>query len=210
MADYELISATLQKGKAKDLVKLVEDALAEGAPAKDILEKGLIAGMGILGGKFKRNEVYVPEVLVAARAMNKAMASLEPAMVAAGVKPLGTVVIGTVKGDLHDIGKNLVAMMFKGAGFSVVDLGTDVPAEKFIDAAKTNDACIVGLSALLTTTMPAMKEIVGALRADKCAAKIMVGGAPITQAFADEIGADAYTADAATAAEVGRQLIGAA
>jgi 5-methyltetrahydrofolate--homocysteine methyltransferase len=209
MADYELISATLQKGKAKDLVKLVEDALAEGAPAKDILEQGLIAGMGILGGKFKRNEVYVPEVLVAARAMNKAMASLEPAMIAAGVKSLGTVVIGTVKGDLHDIGKNLVAMMFKGAGFSVVDLGTDVSPEKFVESAKANDACIVGLSALLTTTMPAMKEIVSALRADKCAAKIMVGGAPITQAFADEIGADAYTADAATAAEVGRELIGA-
>jgi 5-methyltetrahydrofolate--homocysteine methyltransferase len=209
MADYELISATLQKGKSKDLVKLVDEALAEGAPAKDILEKGLIAGMGILGGRFKRNEVYVPEVLVAARAMNKAMVSLEPAMIAAGVKSLGTVVIGTVKGDLHDIGKNLVAMMFKGAGFSVVDLGIDVPPEKFVSAVREHNACIVGLSALLTTTMPAMRESVDALRADKCPAKIMVGGAPVTQAFADEIGADAYSADAASAAEAGRELIGA-
>ncbi len=210
MADYELIAATLQKGKAKELVRLVEEALGEGAPAKDILEQGLIAGMGVLGGKFKRNEVYVPEVLVAARAMNKAMASLEPAMIAAGVKPLGTVVIGTVKGDLHDIGKNLVAMMFKGAGFSVVDLGIDVPPERFVEAVREHDACIVGLSALLTTTMPAMKESVQALREGKTAAKIMVGGAPVTQAFADEIGADAYTADAASAADMGKSLIGAA
>lgn len=209
MADYALMSETLQKGKAKDLVLLVEEALAEGAPAKDILEQGLIAGMGILGGKFKRNEVYVPEVLVAARAMNRAMLKLEPAMAEAGIKPLGNVVIGTVKGDLHDIGKNLVAMMFKGAGFNVIDLGVDVSPEKFVASVAENNASIVGLSALLTTTMPAMRESVEALRAAGSPAKIMIGGAPVTQAFADEIGADAYTSDAATATEVGRQLIGA-
>lgn len=208
MADYELISATLQKGKSKDLVKLVDEALAEGAPAKDILEQGLIAGMGILGQKFKNNEVYVPEVLVAARAMNKAMEKLAPAMAKAGVKPLGNVVIGTVKGDLHDIGKNLVAMMFKGAGFNVIDLGVDVPAQKFVEAADAHDACIVGLSALLTTTMSAMRESVEVLRSAKSPVKVMIGGAPITQAFADEIGADAYTPDAATAVDVGKQLIG--
>lgn len=208
MPDYELISQTLQKGKAKDLVRLVEEAIAEGAPAKQILEDGLIAGMGILGGKFKRNEVYVPEVLVAARAMNKALAVLEPAMAEAGVKPLGNVVVGTVKGDLHDIGKNLVSMMFKGAGFNVIDIGTDVSPEKFVESAMTNDACIVGLSALLTTTMPAMRDTVDALRAAKSSAKVMIGGAPVTQAFCDEIGADAYTADAASAVEVGKQLIG--
>ncbi len=208
MADYALISETLQKGKAKDLVRLVEEALEEGAPAKDILEQGLISGMAILGGKFKRNEVYVPEVLVAARAMNKALAKLEPAMAEAGVKSLGNVVVGTVKGDLHDIGKNLVVMMFKGAGFNVIDLGVDVTPEKFVESVTANNASLVGLSSLLTTTMPSMRESVSALRAANTPAKIMVGGAPVTQAFANEIGADAYTADAATAVEVGKQLIG--
>lgn len=208
MADYLLISESLQKGKAKDLVRLVEDALAEGAPAKDILEQGLIAGMGILGAKFKKNEVYVPEVLIAARAMNKAMIVLGPAMEKAGVKPLGNVVLGTVKGDLHDIGKNLMVMMFKGAGFNVIDLGVDTSPEKFVEATKENNASLVGLSALLTTTMPSMRDSVEALRVSGTKAKIMVGGAPVTQAFADEIGADAYAADAATAVDVGKALIG--
>ncbi len=210
MADLNQISEMLQKGKAKDVERLVGEALAEGMAVRDILEQGLIAGMSIIGEKFKNNQVYVPEVLIAARAMNKGMAVLEPAMVKAGVKPLGTVVIGTVKGDLHDIGKNLVAMMFKGAGFKVVDLGTDVGPEKFVTAVQDNDACIVGLSALLTTTMPAMRDCIEALKAAGSPAKVMIGGAPVTQAFADEIGASAYTADAATAVEVGKQLIGAA
>ncbi len=210
MADLNQISEMLQKGKAKDVERLVGEALAEGMEVRDILEQGLIAGMSIIGEKFKNNQVYVPEVLIAARAMNKGMAVLEPAMVKAGVKPLGTVVIGTVKGDLHDIGKNLVAMMFKGAGFKVVDLGTDVGPEKFVTAVQDNDACIVGLSALLTTTMPAMRDCIEALKAAGSPAKVMIGGAPVTQAFADEIGASAYTADAATAVEVGKQLIGAA
>ncbi len=208
-ADLGMISESLQKGKAKEVEKLVKEALEAGTPVRDILEKGLIAGMGIIGEKFKNNQVYVPEVLIAARAMNKGMSVLEPAMVKAGVQPLGTVVIGTVKGDLHDIGKNLVAMMFKGAGFKVVDLGTDVPPEKFVAAATENNACIVGLSALLTTTMPGMRDCVEALKSANCPAKVMVGGAPVTQAFAEEIGASAYSPDAATAVDVGKKLIGA-
>lgn len=210
MADLDLISEKLQKGKAKEVEKLVTEALAEGVPVRDILEKGLISGMGVIGEKFKNNQVYVPEVLIAARAMNKGMTVLEPAMVKAGVEPLGTVVIGTVKGDLHDIGKNLVCMMFKGAGFKVVDLGTDVPPEKFVSAALDNNACIVGLSALLTTTMPSMRDCVEAPKVANAPAKVMIGGAPVTQAFCEEIGASAYTPDAATAVEVGKRLIGAA
>ena len=210
MADLNQISEMLQKGKAKEVERLVSEALTTGVPVRDILEKGLIAGMSIIGEKFKNNQVYVPEVLIAARAMNKGMAILEPAMIKAGVKPLGTVVMGTVKGDLHDIGKNLVCMMFKGAGFKVIDLGTDVHPEKFVAAARENDACIVGLSALLTTTMPAMRDCIEALKTANVPSKVMIGGAPVTQAFADEIGATAYTADAATAVEVGKKLIGAA
>ena len=208
MANFEQISEMLQKGKAKDVERLVGEALAEGIDVKEILEKGLISGMAVIGEKFKNNQVYVPEVLIAARAMNKGMGVLEPAMLKAGIKPLGTVVIGTVKGDLHDIGKNLVGMMFKGAGFKVVDLGTDVPPEKFVDAARENDASIIGLSALLTTTMPNMRECIGAIRATGLPVKVMVGGAPVTQAFADEVGADGYSADAATAVEKGKQLVG--
>ncbi|MDR1613844.1 MAG: cobalamin-dependent protein, partial [Planctomycetota bacterium] len=173
MADLNQISEMLQKGKAKEVERLVAEALAEGVPVKEILEKGLISGMGVIGGKFKNNQVYVPEVLIAARAMNKGMAILEPAMIKAGVEPLGTVVIGTVRGDLHDIGKNLVCMMFKGAGFKVVDLGTDVAPEKFAAAAKENKACIVGLSALLTTTMPAMKECVEILKSQGGNVKVL-------------------------------------
>lgn len=210
VADLNLISEMLQKGKAKEVERLVSEALNEGVSPREVLEKGLIAGMSVIGLKFKNNQVYVPEVLIAARAMNKGMTILEPAMVKAGVKPLGTVVVGTVKGDLHDIGKNLVCMMFKGAGFKVVDIGTDAGPEKFVAAAQENDACLVGLSALLTTTMPAMRDCITALKAANCKAKVMIGGAPVTQAYADEIGASAYTADAATAVEVGKKLIGAA
>lgn len=209
MANFDEISAMLQKGKAKDVERLVGEALAEGAGVKEILEKGLIAGMSIIGEKFKNNQVYVPEVLIAARAMNKGMAVLEPAMIKAGIEPVGTVVIGTVKGDLHDIGKNLVGMMFKGAGFKVIDLGTDVPVEKYVAAAKDNNACLIGLSALLTTTMPYMRECVEAIKASGLSAKVMIGGAPVTKAYADEIGAAAYSPDAASAVDVGKALIGA-
>ena len=200
------ISGFLQKGKAKDIVVAVQKALDDGVAAADILEKGLISGMGIIGGKFKNGEVFVPEVLVAARAMNHASAVLKPALAKAGVEPLGKAIICTVKGDLHDIGKNLVKMMIEGNGIEVEDLGVDVPADKVVEAVKTSDAKVLCLSALLTTTMLAQKDVIDALKTagvrDKV--KIMVGGAPVTQNFAEEIGADAYTPDAASAAEVCR------
>ena len=206
MARFEEISALLQRGKAKDLAALVTEELAAGVNPKDILNKGLIAGMGIVGTKFKNNEIFVPEVLIAARAMNAALAILKPALADSGVEPIGTAVICTVKGDLHDIGKNLVKMMIEGTGIKVVDLGVDCTAEKVVEAVKENDADIVCLSALLTTTMMYQKDIIDALKAaglrDKV--KVMIGGAPVTQAFADEIGADAYTPDAASAAEKAR------
>jgi 5-methyltetrahydrofolate--homocysteine methyltransferase len=203
---FEEISGLLQKGKAKDIVVAVQNALDGGVAPSDILEKGLIAGMNVIGGKFKNGEVFVPEVLVAARAMNHASAVLKPALAKAGVQPVGKAIICTVKGDLHDIGKNLVKMMIEGNGIEVVDLGVDVPPEKVVDAVKASDAKVVCLSALLTTTMLAQKDIIDALKTagvrDKV--KIMVGGAPVTQSYADEIGADAYTPDAASAAETCR------
>lgn len=206
MAKFEEISTLLQRGKAKDLAALVTEELAEGVAPKDILTEGLIAGMGIVGTKFKNNEIFVPEVLIAARAMNAALAVLKPALADSGVEPVGTAVICTVKGDLHDIGKNLVKMMIEGTGIRVIDLGVDCSAEKIVEAVKENNADIVCLSALLTTTMMYQKDIIDALKAaglrDKV--KVMVGGAPVTQAFADEIGADAYTPDAASAAEKAR------
>lgn len=207
MADYEQISQMLQKGKSKDVVRLVQEALDGGAPVAEILDRGLIAGMNVIGEKFKRNEVYVPEVLIAARAMNKAMELVAPRLVAAGIEPKGRIVIGTVKGDLHDIGKNLVAMMFKGAGFEVIDLGVDVSPEKFVAAAKERSAQLIALSALLTTTMPAMKDVVAKAKSEGVTAKIIIGGAPVTQAYADEIGADGYSADAASAVDTGSRLI---
>lgn len=206
MARYEEISALLQRGKAKDLAALVTEELEAGTPPKEILTKGLIVGMGIVGTKFKNNEIFVPEVLIAARAMNAALAVLKPALADSGVEPVGTAVICTVKGDLHDIGKNLVKMMIEGTGIRVIDLGVDCPAEKVVEAVKEYDADLVCLSALLTTTMLYQKDIIDALKAaglrDKV--KVMVGGAPVTQEFADEIGADAYTSDAASAAEKAR------
>ena len=206
MAKFEEISTLLQRGKAKDLAALVTEELAAGVAPKDILTEGLIAGMGIVGTKFKNNEIFVPEVLIAARAMNAALAVLKPALADSGVEPVATAVICTVKGDLHDIGKNLVKMMIEGTGIRVIDLGVDCSAEKIVEAVKENNADIVCLSALLTTTMMYQKDIIDALKAaglrDKV--KVMVGGAPVTQAFADEIGADAYTPDAASAAEKAR------
>jgi corrinoid protein of di/trimethylamine methyltransferase len=202
------ISENLQKGKAKAVKQLVQQAIDEGIPVKDILEKGLLAGMSVIGEKFKNNEVFVPEVLVAARAMNMGAALLKPLMADAGVKAAGKVCIGTVKGDLHDIGKNLVKMMMEGKGLEVIDLGSDVAPETFVDAAK-NDGCqIICCSALLTTTMGVMGDVVKAVNDaglhDKV--KIMVGGAPITQAFCDQIGADRYTSDAASAADAAVEI----
>jgi 5-methyltetrahydrofolate--homocysteine methyltransferase len=199
----------LIKGKANDVKALVEKALAEGVAPGKILNEGLLSGMSVVGERFKKNEVYVPEVLIAARAMKAGMSILQPKLASAGVQPIGVAVIGTVKGDLHDIGKNLVGMMLEGAGFKVVDLGIDVDPAKFVDAARTNGAKVIGISALLTTTMTNMKAVVDAVKASDLAgkAKVMVGGAPVTQAFSDEIGANGYAPDAASAADLAKKLL---
>lgn len=196
-------------GKSKLVGGKVQEALDEGADAAGILN-GMIEAMGVVGDRFKNNEIFVPEMLVAARAMKKGVEVLKPHLSSGSAGANGKVIIGTVAGDLHDIGKNLVAMMIESAGFEVIDLGVDVPAEKFVEAVKANpDARIVCLSALLTTTMPALREAVAALNAQEFRSdiKVMVGGAPITQAFADEIGADAYTEDAASAAQKAKELV---
>jgi len=202
------ISSWLQQGRAPKVKACVQQALDEGIPASEILEQGLLEGMGIIGQKFKNNEVFVPEVLIAARAMSKGVEVLRPHLVEDGVEEKGTVVLGTVKGDLHDIGKNLVRMMMEGKGLKVIDLGVDVPVEKFLDAARENDAKIICCSALLTTTMGEMRSVVEAVEASELKGKvsIMVGGAPVTQSYCDQIGASRYTADAATAAEVALEL----
>ncbi len=204
------LETAIKTGKRKDALAAAQKALAEKLPPADILQ-ALVTGMDDVGRRFKADEIFVPEVLVAARAMKESMVLLEPVLAAAGITPKYTAVIGTVEGDLHDIGKNLVAMMWKGANFKVVDLGVNVPPAKFVDAAKEHNADVIGLSALLTTTMPAMKTSVEALKkAGLAKTKVLVGGAPITQSFADEIGADGYSADAASAVEVARKLVGAA
>ena len=207
MSVLESISESLIKGKADEVKTLVEQALGEGVSPADVLNNGLLAGMSVVGERFKNNEVYVPEVLIAARAMKAGSEILQPKLAEAGVEPRGTVVIGTVKGDLHDIGKNLVGMMLEGAGFRVVDIGINVEAEKFVEAAKENNASVIGVSALLTTTMTNMKAVVDAAKAAGLdTAKIMIGGAPVTQAYCDEIGADGYAADAASAADLAKTL----
>jgi methanogenic corrinoid protein MtbC1 len=204
MSILQEISEALQQGKRKAVTQLVDRAINEGIPAQIILNDGLLAGMGVIGEKFKNNEVFVPEVLIAARAMNEGAAMLKQLLTDEGAEPVGKACIGTVKGDLHDIGKNLVKMMLEGRGIEVVDLGVDVPAEKFHAAAMENGVGIVCCSALLTTTMGEMKNIVEYFirKGDREKVKIMIGGAPITQTYCDMIGADAYTPDAATAAEV--------
>ncbi len=206
---FEEISTTLQAGKAKIVKELVQQAIDAGVPVKDILDNGLLSGMNIIGKKFRNNEVFVPEVLVAARAMNQGVGVLKPYLVDANVKPIGKVCIGTVQGDLHDIGKNLVKMMMEGKGIEVVDLGTDVPPSAFIDAAKEQGCQIICLSALLTTTMGVMKEVVEAVDAAgiRSQVRIMVGGAPVTDTFCEQIGADAYTPDAASAADKAVELL---
>jgi corrinoid protein of di/trimethylamine methyltransferase len=202
------ISTNLQQGKAKVVKELVQKAIDEGLDVKTILEEGLLSGMNIIGEKFKNNEVYVPDVLIAARAMNAGTELLKPLLVAGGVKAKGKVVLGTVKGDLHDIGKNLVRMMMEGKGLEVIDLGIDVPAEKFIKTAIDNQAQIIACSALLTTTMGEMKNVVegskeAGIRDD---ITIMVGGAPVNENFCKSIGADIYTADAASAADAAAKV----
>lgn len=203
MSLLQEISENLQKGKAKVVKELVQQAIDEGIPVEQILDEGLLSGMSIVGEKFKNNEVFVPEVLVAARAMNQGAQLLKPLMGEAGVKATGKVCLGTVKGDLHDIGKNLVRMMMEGKGLEVIDLGSDVAPETYVETAVKENCQIICCSALLTTTMGVMEDVVKAAEEagirDKV--KIMVGGAPVTQAFCDKIGADAYTSDAASAAD---------
>ena len=198
------ISESLQKGKKKLVVQYVQQALEEGFAPQQILNEGLLPGMDVVGQKFKNNEVFVPEVLVAARAMNAGAEILKPLLAEAGVGTPGKMVLGTVKGDLHDIGKNLVKMMVEGKGIEVIDLGVDVSAEAFVEAAKEHNADIIGCSALLTTTMPVMAEVVKAVEAAglKDKVKVMIGGAPVTEEYCKKIGADAYTSDAASAADV--------
>ena len=208
--DLHEISVQLQAGKAKIVKGLVQQAIDEGVPAQEILEKGLLDGMNVIGEKFKNNEVFVPEVLIAARAMNQGVALLKPLLAEAGVKASGKVCIGTVQGDLHDIGKNLVKLMLEGKGLEVVDLGTDVAPETFVQTAIDQNCQIICCSALLTTTMGVMADVVKAAESagirDKV--KIMIGGAPVNQAFCDQIGADVYTSDAASAAEAAVALCG--
>ena len=201
MAILQEISELLQKGSAKKVAALVEQALADGIPAQEILDNALLAGMDIIGEKFKNNEVYVPEVLLSARAMNMGAEVLKPHLSAEATTDKGTVILGTVKGDKLDIGKNLVRMMLEGKGLKVVDLGVDVDAAKFNEAAKENDAKVIACSALLTTTMGEMKNVVDLVNAEGLNIAVMVGGAPVTQDFADSIGAHCYTNDAASCAE---------
>lgn len=207
MVASELLAEAIQKGNRNEAKRLTQEAINNATPAQEILD-AMIRGMDVIGRKFQANEVFVPEMLIAARAMKEAMLILEPQLVKAGIRPEFTVVIGTVQGDLHDIGKNLVSMMWRGANFNVIDLGTNVTAEKFLAAAKEHKAQVVGLSALLTTTMPAMKQTVATLKqAGVQGLKVVIGGAPITQSFANEIGADAFATDAASAVDVVRKLL---
>ncbi len=205
MVDLNTLTEAIIKGDQNASAEITRTALSEDMEAKKILNNGLIAGMDIIGVRFKNNEVYIPEVLIAARAMKMAMEILEPALAKAGVKPVGKFLIGTVQGDLHDIGKNLVAMMMKGAGFEVIDLGVDVAPEKFVEQA--TQVQLVGMSTLLTTTMPAMQKTINALKVAGVSAKIIVGGAPVTQDYADKIGANGYAADAASAVDVAKSLV---
>lgn len=203
------ISAALQAGNARKTKELVNCAVEEGIPVQDILSKGLLAGMDIIGKKFKNNEIFIPEVLISARAMNQSVEILKPFFEAGGVKAVGKICLGTVQGDLHDIGKNLVKLMLESKGFEVIDLGTDVSPEKFVSSAVENDCPIICCSALLTTTSPVMGEVVKALEAaglrDKI--KVMIGGAAVSQELCDEIGADYYTPDATSAAEIALSLV---
>ncbi len=207
MSELAGLTEAIMKGNRVAAKAATQQAIDASVPAADILN-AMVVGMDEIGRKFQCNEVFVPEMLIASRAMKESMAILEPQLVKAGIKPAFTTVIGTVQGDLHDIGKNLVAMMWKGANFGVVDLGTNVSPEKFASAAREHNAAVIGLSALLTTTMPAMKLTMAAIRKDGPAGvKVVIGGAPITQEFATEIGADGFAADAASAVDIVRKLV---
>jgi 5-methyltetrahydrofolate--homocysteine methyltransferase len=208
MEDLDTLAAAIEAGDRTSAVRLTNEALADSVPPQEILD-AMTGAMGVIGRRFQDGEIYVPEMLIAARAMKEATAILEPVLVAAGIRPEHTAVIGTVEGDLHDIGKNLVGMMLKGAAIHVVDLGVNVSAARFVEAAREHDARIVGISALLTTTMPNMRGVVEAIRAADVNAVVMIGGAPTTPEFAEQIGADGYAPDAGSAVDVARQLLAA-
>ncbi|MDP8292919.1 MAG: corrinoid protein [Candidatus Orphnella occulta] len=210
MSNWTILHDAILNGDIASTPKLVEEAMSDGATPEDVLEKGLIAGMADVGAKFKANDIFVPEVLIAAKAMHAAMDVLEPLLVASGVKPKATVAVGTVKGDLHDIGKNLVVMMFKGAGFHVVDLGIDIAPDIFITKAEEASASLIAMSSLLTTSMPSMKLTIEILKERGLDTKIktVIGGAPVTQEYADDIGADGYAQDASSAVDKAKELLG--
>ncbi len=204
------MAESLIAGNIDDVVNMTKEALDAGTAPADILDQGLLAGMDVVGQRFKAEEMFIPEVLRCAKCMHGAMEILRPLLAETGAESIGTLIIGTVKGDLHDIGKNLVGMMFEGAGFNVVDLGIDKEPQVFVDAIKEHDAKLIGMSALLTTTMPKMGETINAIKEAgvRDQVKILIGGAPITAAFAEEIGADGYASNAASAVEKGKELIG--
>ena len=210
MSNWTILHDAILNGDIASTPKLVEEAISDGATPEDVLEKGLIAGMADVGAKFKANDIFVPEVLIAAKAMHAAMDVLEPLLVASGVKPKATVAVGTVKGDLHDIGKNLVVMMLKGAGFQVVDLGIDIAPDIFITKAEEASASLIAMSSLLTTSMPSMKATIEILKERGLDTKIktVIGGAPVTQEYADDIGADGYAQDASSAVDKAKELLG--
>ena len=209
MAKYQDLADSIITGDNIKSKEITEKLVADGVAATEILNEGLVPGMNVVGTKFKANEMYIPEVLIAARAMHAAMDIIKPLLSESGAAMKGTVVVGTVQGDLHDIGKNLVCMMLEGGGFQVVDVGVDIPAEKFVEEVKKSGAKVLGLSALLTTTMPGMKEVIEALKADDATknVKVMVGGAPLTQEYADSIGAAGYAADASSAVDLALELM---
>ena len=207
MAELSALTAAIERGDRATAVAVTQEAIDEGLDPRSVLD-AMTRAMEVIGAKFQCNEIYVPEMLISARAMKEATAILEPVLTAAGIQPEHTAVLGTIKGDLHDIGKNLVGMMWKGANIEVVDLGTNVSPDTFVAAAREHGASIVGVSALLTTTMVGMKDVVAAIRAaDLPGVKVIVGGAPLTSEFAASIGADGYAADAASAVEVAKQLV---
>ncbi len=207
MVDLNALAQAVTKGDQNAAVDMTKAALADGLEVKKILDDGLIGGMNLIAEMWKKNEVYIPEVLIAARAMKSAMEVLEPELAKAGVEPIGKCLIGTVQGDLHDIGKNLVVMMLKGAGFDVVDIGVDASPEKFVEQAKASNPQVVGMSTLLTTTMPSMEKTVKALQQAGISAKVIIGGAPVTQGYADKIGADGYSPDAASAVDLVKSFV---
>jgi 5-methyltetrahydrofolate--homocysteine methyltransferase len=207
MANLAALKEAVEVGDRASAVRITREAVDEGVDPRTVLA-AMTAAMEVIGTRFQNQEIYVPEMLISARAMKEATAVLEPVLVKAGIRPEHTAVIGTIKGDLHDIGKNLVAMMWKGANIEVIDLGTNVSPERFVEAAQEHHAHLVGISALLTTTMVGMKDVVAAIRAaDVGGTKVIIGGAPVTQDFADQIGADGYAPDAASAVEVAREAL---